>query len=73
MWILRCGYILDDKAYDFANLDPEILNDSYGSGLSELQTGTFNGSDCIIYKGNYTDTDANWQLLLIKNMILKQV
>ncbi|MBQ6889061.1 MAG: methyl-accepting chemotaxis protein [Lachnospiraceae bacterium] len=52
---------LDDKAYDFANLDPEILNDSYGSGLSELQTGTFNGSDCIIYKGNYTDTDANWQ------------
>ena len=52
---------LDGKNYDFANIDPNVLATSYGSGLSELKTGSFNGTDSVSFKGKFTDTDSNWQ------------
>ena len=57
-------YITDlkigDTPIDLTALDQEVMAKSYGDGLSELQISTFDGKDCIAFKGSFVSNNENW-------------
>lgn len=57
-------YITDLKIgntpIDLTALDQEVMAKSYGDGLSELQVSTFDGKDCIAFKGSFVSNNENW-------------
>ena len=57
---------LDNTPIDIAALDQDILAGSYGDGLSELQIASFDGKDCLTFKGKFADVNGNWQEASLK-------
>lgn len=57
---------LDNTPIDIAALDQDILASSYGDGLSELQIASFDGKDCLTFKGKFANVNGNWQEASLK-------
>lgn len=57
-------YITDLKIgntpIDLTALNQEVMAKSYGDGLSELQISSFDGKDCIAFKGSFVSNNENW-------------
>ena len=51
----------DNTEFDIPNLNTTVFESSYGDGLSNLHTGTFNGTDCIALTGTFANINGNWQ------------
>ncbi len=46
---------------DLGAINVEDLSRSYGEGYKDLAVSSFDGESCITFKGNFTDTNPNWQ------------
>lgn len=53
--------MLNNTLVDIAALDQDVLQSSYGDGLSELQISSFQGKDCLAFKGNFANMNGAWQ------------
>lgn len=51
----------DSTEVDLGAVSQDVLQTSYGDGLSELQLASFQGKDCIAFKGSFTDINGAWQ------------
>lgn len=47
-------------AFDFSAISVEDLSKSYGEGFTDLAVSTFNGEDCISFKGRYSNATDSW-------------
>ncbi|MDE7479452.1 MAG: methyl-accepting chemotaxis protein [Lachnospiraceae bacterium] len=52
---------VDGTEIAVADINPDILANSYGDGMSNVQLGTFDGMDAISIQTKFANVNGNWQ------------